>query len=134
MRLKCPVPSSRPVALLAEGVGRNCPWCCRPLTDAAVALLAEGVGRNGYGAAQRAIDRAVALLAEGVGRNAADTSTLGALSLSPSSRRAWVEISKADECRARLEVALLAEGVGRNLSALYSSESLICRPPRGGRG
>ena len=34
--------------------------------------------------------------------------------LSPSSRRAWIEIDELREIRARRRVALLAEGVDRN--------------------
>ena len=35
-------------------------------------------------------------------------------SMSPSSRRAWVEIGCRSRCWLRCSVALLAEGVGRN--------------------
>ena len=34
--------------------------------------------------------------------------------LSPSSRRAWIEICKQTECNINCKVALLAEGVDRN--------------------
>ena len=59
--------AGRRVALLAEGVGRNCaPVAIR--LKASVALLAEGVGRNKLPAGSpRGVG--VALLAEGVGRN-----------------------------------------------------------------
>ena len=57
------------VALLAEGVDRNCKRFYLCLTRILVALLAEGVDRN-------------------ISRNEQfDTSTA-----SPSSRRAWIEI------------------------------------------
>ena len=81
----------------------------------------------------------VALLAEGVDRNLLCSCLLLALPLSPSSRRAWIEISEAPICwhiasspssrRAWIEilsktvklrcwkVALLAEGVDRNIDA-----------------
>ena len=55
------------VALLTEGVGRNCMRVLSSSTSM-VALLTEGVGRNAAPAA--ALDTpAVALLTEGVGRN-----------------------------------------------------------------
>ena len=80
------------VALLAEGVDRNC--CSkRPLKVLAVALLAEGVDRN---------DIIVPLVFN--------------LDGSPSSRRAWIEISSFRSCCRCTDVALLAEGVDRNSS------------------
>ena len=76
-----------------------------------VALLAEGVDRNkvmGY-----EIQRpGVALLAEGVDRNKKGTTK-----------------TKLDET-----VALLAEGVDRNNNAMWTAETKMRRPPRGGRG
>ena len=78
------------VALLAEGVGRN--RGLRPNgRESTVALLAEGVGRNDN-AKVSGDARVVALLAEGVGRNASYQLPSCAGALSPSSRRAWVEI------------------------------------------
>ena len=59
-----------PVALLAEGVGRNTPNSPHRTKRKAVALLAEGVGRNVQDALVRCKVLQVALLAEGVGRNA----------------------------------------------------------------
>ena len=56
----------------------------------------------------------VALLAEGVGRNWAVPPDPSAGALSPSSRRAWVEMRKTRSKSALRIVALLAEGVGRN--------------------
>ena len=55
------------VALLAEGVGRNCPMRFSQCSQS-VALLAEGVGRNRDENLQQPVVQ-VALLAEGVGRN-----------------------------------------------------------------
>ncbi len=55
--------------------------------------------------------------------------------LSPSSRRAWIEMPSACQCWKNKSVALLAEGVDRNALVLglirlgYGG-----RPPRGGRG
>ena len=59
-----------------------------------VALLAEGVGRNPIRTAP-AKGRRVALLAEGVGRNSNALYMAAVWLSSPSSRRAWVEISKS---------------------------------------
>ena len=59
-----------------------------------VALLAEGVGRNCLIFLTVATGRDVALLAEGVGRNIQRLAALYGWSTSPSSRRAWVEIAK----------------------------------------
>ena len=57
-----------------------------------VALLAEGVDRN---VEVLVLDDllAVALLAEGVDRNGNDAGHLSSADVSPSSRRAWIEIS-----------------------------------------
>ena len=54
--------------------------------------------------------------------------------LSPSSRRAWIEISRHDHQGDRMEVALLAEGVDRNDDELEARLVKEGRPPRGGRG
>ena len=56
----------------------------------------------------------VALLAEGVGRNCWSPRSGVAVTPSPSSRRAWVEIFIPRPIGLLLHVALLAEGVGRN--------------------
>ncbi len=76
----------------------------------------------------------VALLAEGVGRN-----RLGHLrrlpdEVSPSSRRAWVEIIRRVAYLRKPLVALLAEGVGRNSLLSFRYGRSTGRPPRGGRG
>ena len=80
-------------------------------SPAHVALLAEGVGRNGLYTTATPYGP-VALLAEGVGRNLPTTREGEIADLSPSSRRAWVEIP--------LTLGSWATG--------------SCRPPRGGRG
>ena len=77
--------------------------------------------------------------------------------MSPSSRRAWIEIkvSGFPPCRCCVallaegvdrnqkdpstmvlvgQVALLAEGVDRNIRAHHYSGKVVSRPPRGGRG
>ena len=80
------------VALLAEGVDRNCAKQYRQPCEQPVALLAEGVDRN--------LDEMVEPLQKEV---------------SPSSRRAWIEILAAARPPTGGVVALLAEGVDRNL-------------------
>ena len=61
------------------------------------------------------IDNKVALLAEGVDRNQLQAIEVDELDVSPSSRRAWIEIGMWWKCPPRSVVALLAEGVDRNL-------------------
>ena len=78
-----------------------------------VALLAEGVDRN----SQIAIEYYpiyVALLAEGVDRNQPGIDFISFYQLSPSSRRAWIEIAASLVSTPTQKVALLAEGVDRN--------------------
>ena len=54
---------------------------------------------------------------------------------SPSSRRAWIEITMvANTLRGSRAVALLAEGVDRNFQANREAMLEGSRPPRGGRG
>ena len=80
------------VALLAEGVDRN--YLRKSRSDLeAVALLAEGVDRNvvmmvGF------ISSYVALLAEGVDRNGSRPKSTLKQPQSPSSRRAWIEMTR----------------------------------------
>ena len=57
----------------------------------------------------------VALLAEGVDRNCAIAPYQAATFVSPSSRRAWIEIAQHRPQHRPAVVALLAEGVDRNL-------------------
>ena len=64
----------------------------------------------------------VALLAEGVDRNFHAIALVIVSTASPSSRRAWIEISGFWLSLRELRVALLAEGVDRNLP------SLVLRP------
>ena len=80
------------VALLAEGVDRNhLPGKRMPRPG--VALLAEGVDRNKDRRKFRLLVR-VALLAEGVDRNIDVNVWRVDVDLSPSSRRAWIEITR----------------------------------------
>ena len=83
------------VALLAEGVDRNVPHPCGDMERGQVALLAEGVDRN-----------KVAFQLVNVQR------------VSPSSRRAWIEIAIWPTMTRRRNVALLAEGVDRNFPSM----------------
>ena len=54
--------------------------------------------------------------------------------LSPSSRRAWIEIENPQYEKAKGKVALLAEGVDRNCYVVARVPGMPGRPPRGGRG
>ena len=53
---------------------------------------------------------------------------------SPSSRRAWIEITSIHCVAQYVRVALLAEGVDRNPTVLAVHGFRAGRPPRGGRG
>ena len=76
----------------------------------------------------------VALLTEGVDRNLNLRSEGEGCRVSPSSRRAWIEIRKAVTTACCLSVALLTEGVDRNAAPLATMNETACRPPHGGRG
>ena len=76
----------------------------------------------------------VALLAEGVDRNWQMAYGSDGTTTSPSSRRAWIEISKTPQNVRSWSVALLAEGVDRNLLVHLRRLRDLGRPPRGGRG
>ena len=80
-----------------------------------VALLAEGVDRNDANVIKAGY-AIVALLAEGVDRNLAAVSCSFRPFRSPSSRRAWIEISGKGYVNPIAYVALLAEGVDRNVA------------------
>ena len=88
-----------------------------PTRKSCVALLAEGVDRNQL-FQQPGLWCRVALLAEGVDRNMEDLAAVKGKSKSPSSRRAWIEISLLVMLCGRVVVALLAEGVDRNLQVV----------------
>ena len=77
---------------------------------------------------------AVALLAEGVDRNLLQAGKGFSIQRSPSSRRAWIEISRVTTTVLLGSVALLAEGVDRNGTVIYIEGVGVRRPPRGGRG
>ena len=65
------------------------------------------------------VEAAVALLAEGVDRNFIVQFRSLSSYVSPSSRRAWIEIVVPGALGAGVSVALLAEGVDRNTLAEY---------------
>ena len=54
--------------------------------------------------------------------------------MSPSSRRAWIEIVCKRKTTIVHKVALLAEGVDRNVASFGTVNWAKSRPPRGGRG
>lgn len=54
--------------------------------------------------------------------------------LSPSSRRAWIEIFSTPPHEVSRLVVLLAEGVDRNRLLLHICKRYASRPPRGGHG
>ena len=89
-----------------------------------VALLAEGVDRNPSNPEAGYTEEYVALLAEGVDRNTCPLWKYTDKPRSPSSRRAWIEITQHTAAVACGVVALLAEGVDRNWSYLeYCDEA-----------
>ena len=71
-----------------------------------------------------AVDPNVALLAEGVDRNIKHFNGVPLHRLSPSSRRAWIEILQRLAERLDNQVALLAEGVDRNLPSAWKAVKL----------
>ena len=95
---------------------RNWKSWTKSITHCTVALLAEGVDRNLVSAISVLPYTSVALLAEGVDRNSMRLRAASTFSLSPSSRRAWIEIMSGKPAQASSGVALLAEGVDRNTS------------------
>ena len=68
----------------------------------------------------------VALLAEGVDRNVCAVCTRYIVRMSPSSRRAWIEIYLNFCCFCLFSVVLLAEGVDRN-SRTHTPAADLCR-------
>ncbi len=68
---------------------------------------------------------AVALLAEGVDRNGHTLGVIHHNRQSPSSRRAWIEISGRNVAGASVLVALLAEGVDRNWLLIRSLRQML---------
>ena len=69
------------------------------------------------------VHRLVALLAEGVDRNSKVSYGFVDNMVSPSSRRAWIEISRGRVDFVEMIVALLAEGVDRNAGMQKDTKS-----------
>ena len=120
------------VALLTEGVDRNNPFPCY-FNFPCVALLTEGVDRNTVGQLAGGCVGRVALLTEGVDRNTSLVSVNHSV-LSPSSRRAWIEMLFVFLGWGLKSVALLTEGVDRNAGHDHYQRPCGRRPPHGGRG
>ena len=98
-----------------------------------VALLAEGVDRN----CEQAFAFQPLKQSPSSRRAWIEMLVLACLSrsmTSPSSRRAWIEISRASSLVSPKFVALLAEGVDRNILVVEAETKALGRPPRGGRG
>ena len=72
--------------------------------------------------------RSVALLAEGVDRNCIPVAASTAGTMSPSSRRAWIEILSRQGSSSSRRVALLAEGVDRNSKWFESYTGTLTSP------
>ena len=102
---------SKGVALHPEGVDRNAKIFVFIVHTGTVALHPEGVDRNAF-ASSGISSSTVALHPEGVDRNSIYEVLPAILELSPSTRRAWIEI----------------------LIPSTSISALRCRPPPGGRG
>ena len=81
------------VALHTEGVDRNEIYSVYPVFRTNVALHTEGVDRNIFRDAGGTESVYVALHTEGVDRNTMEKIRQGPITWSPSTRRAWIEIS-----------------------------------------
>ena len=98
-----------------------------------VALHPEGVDRN-PNLYDIPLDPEVALHPEGVDRNEVLPPPYNYDNASPSTRRAWIEITMNIKREARTQVALHPEGVDRNYTAGVYGWNADGRPPPGGRG
>ena len=78
-----------------------------------VALHPEGVDRN-YASVECMLDPAVALHTEGVDRNTTCSGAIALVEPSPSTRRAWIEITVTCLTPRGLCVTLHPEGADRN--------------------
>ena len=115
------------VALLAEGVDRNLLYGC-PYSYGCVALLAEGVDRNTLPCGSFAL-RHVSPSSQRAWIEISVKSTFSSLEKeSPSSQRAWIEICHHRRCRRTSRVALLAEGVDRNFRYVPAGQRSIRSP------
>ena len=84
------------VALHPEGVDRNKANLVKPTWADNVALHPEGVDRNDASDGMEIECFAVALHPEGVDRNQNETVSTQEMRVSPSTRRAWIEIVEQD--------------------------------------
>ena len=87
--------SDNGVALLTEGVDRNAALLYSTREASTVALLTEGVDRN-FPISFSVTFSQVALLTEGVDRNPQVAAVPTTAAVSPSSRRAWIEMISED--------------------------------------
>ena len=123
------------VALHPEGVDRNF-VILSGRSKALVALHPEGVDRNQFVQYHVVNTFVVALHPEGVDRNRHFLLLkFKVYPASPSTRRAWIEIGCPPEHGKTSQlVALHPEGVDRNITIAPECNSVIGRPPPGGRG
>ena len=105
----------------------------KTLSVFAVALHPEGVDRNAS-LSGRPTRASVALHPEGVDRNFAQRTAEYMVPLSPSTRRAWIEICPSCVYNSAFRVALHPEGVDRNAYYRTAQANNLGRPPPGGRG
>ena len=91
------------------------------VTAVNVALLAEGVDRNGRGEPLEA-HQAVSPSSRRAWIEILATEGAAAVGMSPSSRRAWIEIPLCAIHGRHCYVALLAEGVDRNVEVEDTAE------------
>ena len=122
------------VALLAEGVDRNNRHYCYLRSQLRVALLAEGVDRNPAVPLLGQLPTQVALLAEGVDRNVRCKQAHEQKRGSPSSRRAWIEITMSVSVRSGHKSPSSRRAWIEILGIQEQSQQEVSRPPRGGRG
>ena len=108
------------VALHPEGVDRNSAIMSRKTTGIVVALHPEGVDRN-HRLPKVARVVLVALHPEGVDRNPMGVDAGYVARLSPSTRRAWIEIARCWFGGLWRFVALHPEGVDRNACSISIS-------------
>ena len=99
-----------------------------------VALPTEGVDRNRLVWGPVACWIGVALPTEGVDRNALMLQRAWGAKMSPSPRRAWIEIELTCPDSKIYSVALPTEGVDRNRHQAFAFGDDVRRPPHGGRG
>ena len=121
------------VALLAEGVDRNCTsllvLTCRMMSPSSQRAWIEIFCQPIYEAWFR-----VALLAEGVDRNMLNVFSVDETYTSPSSQRAWIEILTT-QIRQQEELSPSSQRAWIEMSdSLSIKVNAMGRPPRRGRG